>query len=141
MGILPQELPSKLLLAEHREMKRIPNCIKSGRYNLEGIPDQFTLGKGHVKFFYDKLHYLYERYITIHWECIERHFNTQDYGNCWDGLPWELYNNYTPTDRDRQLIIDRIESKGFSLLPIQKDQSVAAGAVLAPAVFFGDYNA
>ena len=121
VGILPAELPDKLLLAEHREIKRIPNCIKSGRYNLEGIPDQFTLGKGHVKFFYNKLTYLYSRYVSIFHECVNRGFNVANYSSCWVGIPDDLSNKYTPTDRDRQLIIDRIESKGFSLLPIQKD--------------------
>lgn len=121
VGILPAELPDKLLLAEHREIKRIPNAIKSGRYNLEGIPDQFTLGTGHVKFFYNKLFYLLERYRAIYSECVSRNFVVQDYSSCWDLVPPELFGDYTPTEHDRQLIVDRIQSKGFSLLPIQKD--------------------
>ncbi len=44
VGILPEELETDLLLSEHRELKRIPNCIKKGRFNLNGIPDRFTLG-------------------------------------------------------------------------------------------------
>ncbi len=116
VGIHPSELPDKLLLAEHREIKRIPNAIKSGRYSLEGIPDQFTLGKGHVKFFYNKLLYLRMRYVTIHSECLLRKFKVQDYYESWNDLPTELYNDYTQTDRDRQLLIERITSKGFSLL-------------------------
>lgn len=116
VGVHPSELPDKLLLAEHREIKRIPNAIKSGRYSLEGIPDQFTLGKGHVKFFYNKLQYLLERYHSILNECINRGFNVTNYYACWDLVPAELLGDYTPTDRDRQLIIERITSKGFSLL-------------------------
>ena len=58
VGIPPAELTDKHLLAEHREIKRIPNCIAKGKYNMEGIPDKFKLGKGHVKFFYNKLEYL-----------------------------------------------------------------------------------
>jgi hypothetical protein len=120
VGIHPSELPDKLLLAEHREIKRIPNVIKSGRYSLEGIPDQFTLGKGHVKFFYNKLWYLYSRYRYLYIECKERGFNVQDYSNCWSLLSEpnfrHLGKGYTPTGRDRQLLIERITSKGFSLL-------------------------
>jgi len=116
VGIHPSELPDKLLLAEHREIKRIPNVIKSGRYSLEGIPDQFTLGKGHVKFFYNKLQYLLERYNSIHHECINRRFNVTNYYSCWDDVPVQLCGDYTPTDQDRQLLIERITSKGFSLL-------------------------
>ena len=69
-GIPPAELVDKHLIAEHREIKRIPNCIKKGRYNLTGQPDKFTLGTGHVKFFYDKLGYLKRRYESIYKECI-----------------------------------------------------------------------
>lgn len=118
VGILPQELPSKLLLAEHREMKRIPNVVASGRCCLEHIPVQFTLGIGHVRFFYNKLTYLYKRYAAIHNECLLREFNVQDYSYCWHGIPSNLLNDYTPTESDRQLIIDRIKLRGFSLLPL-----------------------
>ncbi len=118
VGVHPSELPDKLLLAEHREIKRIPNAIKSGRYNLNGIPDQFTLGKGHVKFFYNKLTYLLERYQALYLECIDRKFNVQYYGVSWCGTPEKLLGKYTPTVEDRQLIIDRINSKGFQLLSL-----------------------
>jgi hypothetical protein len=120
VGIEPRELPDKLLLAEHREIKRIPNVIKSGRYSLAGIPDQFCLGTGHVKFFYNKLGYLHIRYGYLYRECIARGFKVQFYGSAWneldDNASRTLFHNYIPTDRDRQLLIERITSKGFSLL-------------------------
>ncbi len=64
-GIPPYILTSKHLLAEHRELKRIPNCIKKGKFTLDNIPDNFKLGTGHVKFFYNKLKYLHKRYVKI----------------------------------------------------------------------------
>lgn len=119
VGVHPSELPDKLLLAEHREIKRIPNVIKSGRYNMDGIPEQFTLGKGHVKFFYNKLRYLSRRYFSIYLECtLGRRFNVQDFSSAFFDLPEELLKDYCPTPADRQLIIDRINSKGFQLLPL-----------------------
>ena len=60
IGIPPKQLTNKHLIAEHREIKRIPNVISKGKYNLKSIPPEFTLGKGHVSFFYDKLQYLKE---------------------------------------------------------------------------------
>ena len=69
-GIPSAELLDMHLLAEHREIKRIPNCIKKGRYCLTGIPSKFKMGTGHVKFFYDKLKYLHERYIELHRDCL-----------------------------------------------------------------------
>ena len=44
VGILPKELSNKHLIAEHREIKRIPNCISKGKYNMDGQPDRFKLG-------------------------------------------------------------------------------------------------
>ena len=41
VGIPPAELINQHLIAEHREIKRIPNCIAKGKYNMEGIPDKF----------------------------------------------------------------------------------------------------
>lgn len=116
VGVHPSELPSKLLLAEHREIKRIPNVIKSGRFRLDNLPDQFTLGTGHVRFFYNKLAYLMERYTQIHAECVKRNFNVQCYLDCWLDVPTDLKGYYRPTDKDRRMIVERIESKGFQLL-------------------------
>jgi len=107
-GIPTAELVDMHLLAEHREIKRIPNCIKSGRYSLENMPSTFRMGTGHVKFFYDKLQYLHNRYLDIYAECVSRGFNVTDYSECFDDLPAELYNDYTPTDTDRMLIRERI---------------------------------
>ena len=69
VGIKPSELIGKMLIAEHREIKRIPNIIKSGKYSMKGQPQLFTLGKGHVKFFYDKLEFLRKRYELLYTEC------------------------------------------------------------------------
>ena len=111
VGIPPTELTDKHLLAEHREIKRIPNCIAKGRYNMEGIPDKFKLGKGHVKFFYDKLEYLFTRYCKLYLECKDRGFNVQNYINAWDNVPNELMNDYQPTEVDRAIIKQRINLK------------------------------
>jgi deoxyribonuclease (pyrimidine dimer) len=111
VGIPPQELVSKHLIAEHREIKRIPNCISKGRYNMENIPPNFKLGKGHVKFFYNKLQYLKDRYIKLYKECISRGFNVQNYVSAWDNIPKDLMNHYQPTDQDRKIIQKRINNK------------------------------
>ena len=52
-GIPVETLHDKHLIAEHREIKRIPNCIAKGRYSLKDKPSKFVLGTGHVKFFYE----------------------------------------------------------------------------------------
>ena len=64
------------MLAEHRELTRIPNTILSGKAKVDvlKIPKDYTLGAGHVRFFYDKLEFLHNRYNQLHNECINRGF-------------------------------------------------------------------
>lgn len=111
VGILPSELTDKHLLAEHREIKRIPNTIKSGKAIIENIPSTFSLGKGHVKFFYDKLLYLKNRYISLYEECLKRGFNVSNYIEAWNDLPPNLMNDYMPTNSDRKIVLERIEER------------------------------
>ena len=111
VGILPEDLTSKHLIAEHREIKRIPNCVGKGKYNMDNIPDKFKLGTGHVKFFYNKLLYLKNRYRSLYEECIRRGFSVQNYINAWDNVPEDLMNDYVPTNRDRKIIKERIKHK------------------------------
>lgn len=117
-GIPPAELSDKHLLAEHREIKRIPNMVKSGRANLSGIPEKFTLGKGHVKFFYNKLRYLYIRYIKIHEECKKRGFNVTDFSDAflltadeYNDILMKCWNDWTPPREAIELIRQRIKER------------------------------
>ena len=111
VGIPPAELTDKHLIAEHREIKRIPNCIAKGKYNMEGVPDKFKLGEGHVKFFYNKLLHLKKRYIKLYEECIKRGFNVQNYIKAWDNVPKELMNDYKVRASDIRIIRKRINEK------------------------------
>ena len=111
VGIPPADLVNQHLIAEHREIKRIPNCIAKGKYNMEGIPDKFKLGTGHVKFFYNKLLYLKNRYTSLYNECIKRGFNVQNYIGAWDNVPQELMNDYKVEPNDIVIIKKRIDER------------------------------
>ncbi len=111
VGIPPADLVNQHLIAEHREIKRIPNCIAKGKYNMEGIPDKFKLGTGHVKFFYNKLLYLKNRYTSLYNECIKRGFNVQNYISAWDNVPQELMNDYEVEANDIIIIKKRIDER------------------------------
>ena len=111
VGIPPIELNNQHLIAEHREIKRIPNCIAKGRYNMDDIPEKFKLGTGHVKFFYNKLLYLKNRYISLYNECIKRGFNVQNYISAWDNIPQELMNDYKVQNNDIKIIKQRIHDR------------------------------
>lgn len=73
----PAELCDQHLLAEHRELTRIPNAVARGRYSLEGQPPDYRLGTGHVRFFFDKLAFLQRRYQALHAECLARGFKVR----------------------------------------------------------------
>lgn len=74
----PAELCDQHLLAEYRELTRIPNRVAKGPVSLEGQPADYVLGTGHVRFFYDKLLFLRERYDALCNECWARGFNVGD---------------------------------------------------------------
>lgn len=111
VGVPPKQLCRQHLLAEAREIKRIPNCISKGKFVMNGIPQEFTLGKGHVKFFYNKLGYLKTRYEEIYAECVNRGYQVTYFGSAWDNVPIELMGNYEPKNRDIEIITQRINER------------------------------
>ena len=124
-GIHPAELPDALLLAEHREIKRIPNAVAASRAVLSGCtPSEFTLGTGHVRFFYTRLGYLLRRYAAIHDECKRRGLKVQSYHAVWGEIPRMIQLDWTPTAAARETVIARIRSKGFQLLPPPTDREI-----------------
>ena len=116
-NIKPSNLVNKHLLAEHREIKRIPNhilkCIKEGKkVNMNGQPAKFKLGTGHVKFFYDKQKFLFNRYKSIYEECLKRGFNVQDYSESWLALEGTQYwNDWVDIDDANELVYHRINER------------------------------
>jgi hypothetical protein len=99
-------LTDEHLLAEHREIKRLPSVY--GKFTKKDIPQVFTLGKGHVKFFLDKYKYTHKRYNKIYWECLQRGFRVEDYSSNWNIVEQEDYNDYNPTEADNMLLKMRI---------------------------------
>jgi hypothetical protein len=111
VGVRAIELCDAHLIKERIELLRIPNAIKSGKAVVKDIPRSFTLGTGHVKFFYDKLGYLRERYDELTLECIERDFNITDFSDSFLGLPSNLCNSYEEQDIDRKIVVERVNKR------------------------------
>lgn len=98
--IPPAELCDQHLLAEYRELTRIPNRVK--RRIEEGKieppshqPERYVLGEGHVLFFYDKLKFLRRRYLELGAECAARGFKTTPR---WPAMTYhpEVWKDYEP---------------------------------------------
>ena len=89
IGVPPKLLTDSHLMAEHREIIRVPTLAyrrlqKTG--NFRDCPKEFTLGTGHVLFFYPYGKYTYNRYLQLHFECLERGFLVGNYHQQWNNL-------------------------------------------------------
>ena len=94
----PAELCDQHLLAEHRELTRIPNAVAKGKFSLKGQPSDYKLGEGHVRFFFNKLMFLKKRFDILHEECLARGFQVQFFWS--SDLPEQadLWLDYLPTE-------------------------------------------
>ncbi len=111
----PKLLSNQHLLAEHREIKRIPNFLKEHYMRIRDlkhyIPEKFGLGMGHFKFFLDKGHFTQTRYLEIYNECVRRDFKIQDYLGAWNvywDLPIKWYKDFVPTEEEIKISADRL---------------------------------
>ena len=109
----PKVLSDEMLLAEHREIKRIPTLfsINQSKNRTPTIPKQFTLGTGHVNFFLDKPDFTLSRYKSIYNECIRRGFNITDYSDNWNTYKGFKSVDYKASDNDLNLIRNRISER------------------------------
>lgn len=63
-GVHPNTLHRLHLIAEYRELPMVAASLRRSLRTkttdeiLKSIPEKFTLGRGHVLFFYDKMRYL-----------------------------------------------------------------------------------
>ena len=74
-----EDLTDQHLIAEYREIFMIgpalQRSLNSKNWDPESIPDEYCLGKGHVKFFYNKGQYLHKRYLLLINEMKKRGMN------------------------------------------------------------------
>lgn len=118
INVIPvSELTDKHLLAEYRELPRIYKAAL--KYYEKGepypIPSDYRMGEGHVKFFYDKLHYIKTRHFDLILEMKKRGFNTNFTGEIPEEclkLPDRFFKIYIPTPEalsiNRKRISDRL---------------------------------
>lgn len=106
INVVPvDELTDKHLVAEYRELPRIFALVKNRQDKGEtsatlNNPNAYTLGKGHVLFFYDKLYYLIDRYQELCNEMRTRGFtvNFPDVPDFVWSLDKDWLGEYEPTE-------------------------------------------
>lgn len=100
----PQHLLDQHLMAEYREITRVSSLSKH-----TAQPKQYTMGTGHVKFFYDKGLFLAERREELYYELVKRNYNATWFEYT-AHLP-SLHNDWQPTAADHMISIGRLHEK------------------------------
>ena len=114
-----KELTREHLIAEYRELPRVIKLANKCK-DFSDIPKDYVLGAGHVKFFYNKLGYLCNRYVDITLEMSGRGYKTNaklvnDVLLSFTETPNRLMGDWKPTQQaqeiNRQRIADRLAGK------------------------------
>lgn len=115
----PQLLQTKHLVAEYRELPRIFALIRKAQERGESPhdlrnPKIYTLGTGHVRFFYNKAAWLVDRQKKLIAECIAREINIQytETDHLLNGIDQKWCNNWLPTKEEININIARINDRG-----------------------------
>lgn len=121
--IPPERLYDQHLIAEYREIFMVAAALKrslkaKNGFSLSQIPKSFTLGKGHIKFFYDKGKYLYKRYTLLTEEMEKRGFKPDKKRRFPSAIfiKNNLFNDWHPHRKDFGIILMRLKHK-ISLKP------------------------
>lgn len=113
-----QELTRQHLVAEYRELPRVFSLARKPKSG-EVFPQQYTLGTGHVKFFYNRLGYLAERHTQIVREMKRRGYKPvipedemwQHCEKAGGRLSSELFANWQPDENAIKANRDRIQER------------------------------
>lgn len=113
--VSPSELSGKHLVAEYRELPRVFRLAAA--WHLRGgdtssLPADYTLGKGHVSFFYTRLLFVVKRHRALVDEMRARGYTVNIPDPDRHGAPAVLFNDYVPTQQalliNRQRIQERL---------------------------------
>lgn len=111
--IPPSELNREMLQGEYHELPRIMNLVRSAikrgeTPNMANYPKSYTLGLGHVRFFYPRLKYILKRYTAIVKLCKEKNIDVKYTTLDMHGIGKEWFGDWEPTQEDMDLNRERI---------------------------------
>lgn len=119
----PVVMTKKQLIAEYRELPRIPNRIYKYGKPYKNVPPNFRMGSGHESFFGDKLKFLRRRHFQIKEEIYRLKLLKPsawpsnypiDLEEVFMKLEWvfpELFNDFTPSKSDIETSLHRLVQK------------------------------
>ena len=111
--IPPELLTDNHLIAEYRESKMatyyyVRSAASSKGIDPARIPSEYTLGKGHAYFWFDKMLFLKKRFDSICAEMRNRGFQCNHDKLNFDGIPESAFGDYEVTMKDIVLNLHRI---------------------------------
>lgn len=114
----PEELGDKHLVAEYHEITRVFGLV---RKNIESgkdpatipAPERYTLGTGHVKFFYARLGWVERRLAELALEMNKRKMRVrlELLKGISDGLPAHLFGDWEPDDEALAINRERLAER------------------------------
>ena len=114
----PSTLHRRHLIAELREITMVPAALKrslrtkSKEDILRSIPKTYTLGTGHVRFFYDKQKFLANRFMKLIAEMERRAYSPDRLRiTAFNGFDPEFNNDWKATDAANALVQSRINER------------------------------
>lgn len=120
INVVPvQSLTREHLVAEYRELPRTfalaHKASISSRPWTNNQPKQYTLGTGHILFFYDKLGFLAKRQLELIQEMFRRGYEPK-FLDClkeqWrDKIPAGYWKDYVPTEDAIKINQERIDKR------------------------------
>ncbi|TXH15265.1 MAG: endonuclease [Hyphomicrobiaceae bacterium] len=116
--IAPTMMSGPHLLAEYRELPRIftlayEACLRSESPNDPRNPREYTLGPGHVRFFYPRLKFLERRFELLVDEMWDRGWtpNFTSPPPCYDLMSRHWCQDYVPTVEAIELNLARLRER------------------------------
>lgn len=107
--INPENLADQHLIAEYNEILMLLGYVRK-HPSTENIPTKYILGKGHIRFFKNKLLYLQRRHTAIKEEMMRRGFDTNKTIHL-DEFNKKLQNDWRPSKIDANIIKERLIEK------------------------------
>lgn len=116
------ELDRQELLGEYHELPRVFTLARAAYDRGEPAdskknPPQYTMGKGHVRFFYTRLEFLFHRWAQLHGEMRLRGYSpqmpqTEVYRDLRRGVPNEdWWREWTPSPEDMEVNRRRLRER------------------------------
>lgn len=110
-----EELSGPHLVAEYRELPRVfALAQKAAARGSFSQPNCYTLGKGHMLFFYTRLGYLARRHVALVNEMKRRNYKPSFAGvrrEDFPAIPDHYWNDWTPTEEALSLNRQRIKER------------------------------